>query len=156
MTTDDPTLLRVRQLIGMTGSSNIEEARSMALAACHMVLKHGLIISLPPKAGEAVSPSISPDDFPFSPTIQGVPPPRRPAPVSSTSKPSKPKVPRPKGMGKKKDGWFGVGDAPQKLASKYSGACKACGERYGVGDLIYWKRDVGVTHQKCGTKALEG
>jgi hypothetical protein len=153
MTTDDPTLLRVRQLIGMTGSSNLEEARSMALAACHMVLKHGLIISMPPKPG-AKSESISPDDFPFSPTIQGVPPPRRPA-AHPAPTPSKPKVPRPKGMGKKKDGWFGVGDAPQKLASKYSGACKSCGERYGVGDLIYWKRDVGVTHQKCGTKALE-
>lgn len=145
----DPILHKVRQLVGMTGSSNLEEARSMALAACHMILKHDLVISLP--AGAAVPASVTPNDhdFPFSPTVQGIPPSRHRAPVPAPAAPA-PHAPK-RTVKKKIDGPNGS----VKLTSKYPGWCKGCGKAYSSGDVIYWRKDHGATHLKCGTKPLE-
>lgn len=40
-------LERVGQLIGMTGSSSEEEARTMALTACRLIREHGLVVLEP-------------------------------------------------------------------------------------------------------------
>jgi hypothetical protein len=147
---DETVLRRVRQAIGMTGSSNVEEARSMAIAACHMILKYNLVISLPAKPGE-VAPSITPNDFdfPFSPTVQRTAPtpPRR---GQTEAPPQSPPAPRSRKKKRKEPE-----DPPRKLKSKYPGRCKACGKTYDSGDTIYWKRDQGVTHYECGSEALE-
>jgi hypothetical protein len=145
----DPTLHKVRQLIGMTGSSNLEEARSMALAACHMILKHNLVLSLPPDAPKPASVSPNDHDFPFSPTVQRVSPthPFRPEPETSS------RVPRPRASSKKDPG---LAREVSKLVSKYPGSCKKCGFAYKSGDTIYWRRDHGATHVRCGAKALGG
>jgi len=156
----DPTLHKVRQLIGMTGSSNVEEARSMALAACQMVLKHGLIISMPPKEGEAAQ-SVSPDDldFPFHTTVGGGPTPRArtPAAPTSSSRPTPPpRATKAKASKKKGSHWESAdkADKPVRLASKYPGRCKGCGKGYATGDTIYWRRGHGTCCDKCGPEPL--
>jgi transcription elongation factor Elf1 len=43
---------------------------------------------------------------------------------------------------------------PIKIQSKYSGRCLHCGDRYAVGDTVWWTRGVrGAQCLECGGKA---
>jgi hypothetical protein len=172
-------LRMVRQCIGMTGSSNQAEAASMALKACHAILKHGLVVSFPEdvKAPAPETPASHPD--PFSPPIpRPTPPPAAARPVAPP-RPSKPKKPwrgsdpfvdetqgppaprstrtsRKSGGASPKPKHWDRGERPVKLTNKYAAFCKGCGARCEVGSTIYWRKEQGICCVACGPKPLEG
>lgn len=39
--------------------------------------------------------------------------------------------------------------APRDIVSRYAGRCAVCGEEYGVGDRISWRRGHGASHVHC-------
>jgi hypothetical protein len=49
-------------------------------------------------------------------------------------------------------------DGPMKQAklipSKFFGRCKACGKSFDPGDMVWWRKDKGATHEACGSEAL--
>lgn len=38
---------------------------------------------------------------------------------------------------------------PARFVSRFAGHCKTCGDPYDVGDLIYWRREIGAWHIEC-------
>jgi hypothetical protein len=162
----DTVIHKVRQLIGMTGSSNVEEARSMAIAACHMILKEKLVVCRPEDLARAEVSRVDP----FSPSsgvaATGAPPPPRKAP----ERPKKPwrgpdpfldetgstPTPSTSGKGRGKSKHWERGDAPVRLTNRYPAFCKGCGVHCEPGETIYWRREKGVCCKDCGPEPLKG
>jgi hypothetical protein len=166
-------LRMVTQCIGMTGSSNEAEATSMALKACHAILKHKLVVLMPDDP-RLTAPTPSPSVDPFEAATKPPPPPRPPARGTRDATPpgptrtwrgSNPFVDEtgsiPAAQAKSKGGngrpkhWDRDAE-PVKLTNKYPAFCKGCGVHCEPGEKVWWMRNVGVCCADCGGAPLVG
>lgn len=156
----------------MTESSDMEEARTAAMTAVRLIKKHNIQFQLPSSHGSAPHAATRPDEWgqhiqdlfnamhfsqrvpryapsqtvpkgspaPTAPTPTAppptAPPSPQPPPRATPTPPPPPKPSTPKTQ-------------PVLIESRYGGPCKSCRKRYDKGEMVYWCRGKGVTHEHC-------
>ncbi len=144
---------RINKLIALAGSSNEHEARNAAVQACKMILQHKIVLALP--EGTRSRP-------PFVPPVRNVR-----TPGGASSQPFDMRNGTPVDLGTLFDGLFGkeagntFRQATQKSPEAYTmdapqeGTCRDCGEGFGRGDRIWYRRGVGAVHaMRCNPDIL--
>jgi hypothetical protein len=150
---------KVRQLIAMTAVDNIEEARSMAHAACKLMREHKVVLSLPP----SVSPVEQALHDAFRSTQAPVGAPPKPtgsawsahAPPPPEAQKEAEKVRRPARSGSNMHEHRGPMRHAVQVKSKYEAWCKGCGVAIEEGDVVWWRKGLGVSCTECGHGPLE-
>jgi hypothetical protein len=146
---------KVRQLIAMTAVDNVEEARSMAFAACKLLREHKVILVMPT---EPLRPRVDP----FAPEPPRSTPPKPTGPSWSAHAPPPPeaqkeaeKVRRPARSGSNMHEHRGPMKRAVQVKSKYEAWCKGCGVAIEEGDTVWWRKGLGVSCTDCGHAPLE-
>ena len=151
---------KVRQLIAMTAVDNVEEARSMAHAACKLMREHGIELSMPPEP-VVLEPWV---ESPFGPPPPKPPQPQKPKGPAAWSAHAPPPVEEQKkaeAARKARAHWRsraydrGKMECAVLIKSRHEAWCKGCGVAIEEGDAVWWRKGLGVACTECGHGPLE-
>lgn len=119
----DDVVQKIRSLIALASSANIDEARNAALAAVRLIQNYNVILTLPAMGHGTSFPT------PTRPTIRK----KKPTTVVHKQRVQ---------QRKDEEGW-------RAIRAKYEGTCKWCHKEIKTNAMIYWSKDHGAYHAVC-------
>ena len=125
----DDVLAKVRALLALTTSSNIDEARNAALVMARLIRTHQLIITEGAPGHGTTFP--------------------RPVPPKPKRRPSSADVWRAEAEARRREASF------QDIKAKFKGYCKGCSKPIKPNTHIYWSKDKGAYHPICFLRSDE-
>jgi hypothetical protein len=144
-------LERVRKLIALAASPNVEEARSAAFLACSLIREHSMALSMPAEEGRFQKINdVTKDPFSdfFGSTAGKAP---RPITAEDLQRNKPPRAPPVQPKGKRRRG---KRSPVVKLTNRYPMQCRGCGVSVPVGATIYWRDRLGSVCERCGPEPL--